>query len=150
MTDNLTRRQRSYAMSRIRSSANASTELALARAMRAEGITGWRRGSMLPGRPDFVFAKPRVVVFVDGCFWHGCPRCYAPPKSNRAYWRGKVAGNVARDRRRRTELRRRGWRVVRVWEHTLKRRPAAAAAAVRRALARAPAPFPALPAIGRR
>jgi DNA mismatch endonuclease Vsr len=71
-------------------------------------------------RPDFVFQEARVAVFVDGCFWHGCPRCYVRPRGNAAFWRKKLATNRARDRRVNRALRRLGWRVVRIWEHELR------------------------------
>ena len=59
-------------------------------------------------------------MFVDGCFWHGCPRHGAKPKQNRAFWARKLAANAARDRLVTRELRKRGWRVVRIWEHALR------------------------------
>ena len=71
-------------------------------------------------RPDFVFPKLRLAVFVDGCFWHGCPRHGSQPKGNGAFWRKKLAANVARDRRVNRALRRSGWKVLRIWEHALK------------------------------
>ena len=73
MADRLTTAERSALMARCRGSGNRATELRLIALMRAGHITGWRRGSRLPGRPDFVFAARRLAVFVDGCFWHGCP-----------------------------------------------------------------------------
>ncbi len=120
MADRMTAAQRSFTMSRIRSQRNRSTEIRLVRELRRRRITGWRRNSALAGKPDLVFSKTRVVVFVDGCFWHGCPRCFALPKSNIDYWRGKIVGNQARDTTVRAALRGRGWRVVRIWEHSLK------------------------------
>ena len=86
MADNLTKEQRSYAMSRIRSRGNISTEQALVSVMRKAGLSGWRRNSPLCGRPDFVFPKFRTVVFVDGCYWHGCLKCGLGAKSNGLYW----------------------------------------------------------------
>jgi DNA mismatch endonuclease (patch repair protein) len=77
----------------------------------------------LPGRPDFAFPARRLAVFVDGCFWHGCPRHGTLPKGNARFWREKIARNRERDREVNLELRRRGWRVIRIWEHEL-RRPA--------------------------
>ncbi len=71
-------------------------------------------------KPDFVFRKARLVVFVDGCFWHGCPRHYTRPKSRRAFWDAKIAANKARDRRIDRALRGAGWRVLHIWEHALK------------------------------
>ena len=73
-------------------------------------------------RPDFVFPKQRVAVFVDGCFWHGCPKHATQPKNNRAFWRKKLAGNQARDQLVNRMLRQAGWRVVRIWEHELQER----------------------------
>jgi DNA mismatch endonuclease (patch repair protein) len=68
-------------------------------------------------RPDLVFKRARVVVFVDGCFWHSCPRHRSWPAANAQWWREKIEANCERDRRLRRQLRRAGWRVVRVWEH---------------------------------
>ena len=102
-------------MARIRSRGNKATELRMIALFRAHGITGWRRGVALFGKPDFVFRRERVAVFVDGCFWHGCPRHGTMPASNRAFWKAKFARNAARDREVTRTLRRAGWRVVRVW-----------------------------------
>lgn len=120
MTDWLTREQRSHNMSSIRSKGNKTTERVFASILRRAGISGWRRHLNLPGKPDFVFRSQRLAIFLDGCFWHGCPRCYRLPEDNRSYWRNKVTGNRSRDRRRSRELRALGWRVLRFWEHTLK------------------------------
>lgn len=113
---------RSQLMSRIRGTGNKRTELQLIQFFRAYGITRWRRGSKLPGKPDFVFPKLKTAVFVDGCFWHGCPRHATQPKTNAKFWRNKIATNQARDRRVNSALRKRGWTVIRVWEHELKRK----------------------------
>jgi DNA mismatch endonuclease (patch repair protein) len=94
------------------------------RLLREAGISGWRRDANLPGKPDFVFKGKRVAVFIDGCFWHGCPRCFRLPEDNRRYWRAKIMANRARDRRTRTKLRSLNWRVIRIWEHSLKSPPA--------------------------
>jgi DNA mismatch endonuclease (patch repair protein) len=119
MADVFSKRKRSDVMARIRSRGNKGTELALAKIFRAQRITGWRRHTAVFGRPDFIFAKPRVALFVDGCFWHGCPKHAKCPKNNREFWRRKLAANRARDARVTRTLRRAGWRVVRVWEHEL-------------------------------
>jgi DNA mismatch endonuclease (patch repair protein) len=71
-------------------------------------------------RPDFVFPKLRLAVFVDGCFWHACPKHATKPRKNAAFWRKKFAANQARDRLLTRTLRRVGWRVMRLWEHELK------------------------------
>jgi len=120
VADWLTRAQRHRNMSSIRSRGNKTTEQALASLFRKASVRGWRRHAALPGRPDFVFKEKRIAVFVDGCFWHGCPRCYRLPKDNRAYWRKKVGNNRMRDRRISELLRKQGWKVVRVWEHTVR------------------------------
>jgi DNA mismatch endonuclease, patch repair protein len=120
MPDNLTKEQRSYAMSRIRSRGNNSTEKALIAIMRRAGITGWRRNMNLWGKPDFVFPNSYTVVFVDGCFWHGCIRCGLASKSNRNYWEPKISANFNRDKMNTRILRDAGWKVVRIWEHDLK------------------------------
>ena len=71
----------------------------------------------LPGSPDFVLREHRVVIFVDGCFWHGCPWCFRPPIHNREWWLEKIARNQKRDRRDARRLRARGYSVVRAWAH---------------------------------
>ena len=103
-------------MSAIRGSGNLTTEVRMARLLRAHKLAGWRRHIALPGKPDFTWHREKVVVFVDGCFWHGCPRCYLPPRHNPKFWREKVTGNRARDRRVARTLRAAGWKVIRVWE----------------------------------
>jgi DNA mismatch endonuclease (patch repair protein) len=120
MADWLSREQRSHNMASIRSFGNGSTEQRMQGLLRFAHLTGWRRHLPLPGKPDFVFRRERVAVFVDGCFWHGCPRCYRLPQDNRAYWKAKVEGNRGRDLRATRSLRSQGWTVLRVWEHMLK------------------------------
>ena len=122
MPDVFTKAKRSDVMSRIRSRGNKDTELALARVFRAQGITGWRRRRRMFGKPDFVFQKLRLAVFVDGCFWHGCPKHETKPRHNAAFWRRKFARNKARDRLVTRTLHRIGWRVLRIWEHELARK----------------------------
>ena len=134
MTDVFTTAKRSEVMSRIRSRGNRGTELRLIAVFRAHGITGWRRNRPVFGRPDFVFPVGRVAVFVDGCFWHGCPRHCRVPASNVAFWQKKFEANKRRDRLVTRTLRRLGWRVVRVWEHALTGDAGRVAARVRRVL----------------
>ena len=113
---------RSQLMSRIRSRGNKNTELALIKLLSQHHITGWRRNQKVFGNPDFIFRRSRLAIFVDGCFWHGCPKCYIRPRSNKAFWDDKFARNKTRDSRVNRELRKLGWRVVRIWEHDLPRR----------------------------
>jgi DNA mismatch endonuclease (patch repair protein) len=117
--DVFSKAKRSEVMSKIRGKGNKATEIALAKLFRANGITGWRRHYPIIGRPDFAFPKQKLAVFVDGCFWHGCPKHGAQPKSNKEFWESKLASNKARDRRVNRMLRNKGWHVLRIWEHEL-------------------------------
>ena len=119
MADVWDKRKRSEVMSLIRSHGNKGTELRLIEIFRIHGIKGWRRKQKLPGKPDFVFAKERLCIFVDGCFWHGCAKCYRPPSSNEVYWDAKVLRNRERDQKVGKQLRKMGWLVLRLWEHEL-------------------------------
>lgn len=120
MADVFTKKKRSQVMAAIRSRGNKDTELRLAAILRAAGITGWRRHQAVPGHPDFIFRRERLAVFVDGCFWHGCRWHCRMPQSRTHYWGPKIAANSARDRATNRNLRLRGWRVLRIWEHSLK------------------------------
>jgi DNA mismatch endonuclease (patch repair protein) len=122
MPDVFTKEKRSEVMSRIRGKGNKRTEEMLVQLFREEGITGWQRHLKLPGKPDFTFRKKRLTVFVDGCFWHGCPKCYRAPKGNRKFWEAKISRNRERDREVNRELKKRGWRVLRIAEHSLKKK----------------------------
>ncbi|SRR6266487_1202666 len=134
MADTFTKAKRSEIMAAIRESGNRSTELKLLEILRRERIAGWRRNVKVRGKPDFVFASRKVALFVDGCFWHGCPLHLRLPSSNRSFWLRKITRNQTRDRETTRELRRRGWHVVRVWEHSL-REPRRVANRIRHALA---------------
>jgi DNA mismatch endonuclease (patch repair protein) len=118
--DIFTKAKRSAVMSAIRGCGNKDTELRMMALLRAHGITRWRRNARVFGRPDFVFPM-RLAVFVDGCFWHACPKHATTPKSNAAFWRKKLAANKVRDRLVTRNLRAKGWRVLRIWEHELAR-----------------------------
>jgi DNA mismatch endonuclease (patch repair protein) len=108
-------------MAAVKSTGNRSTEVVLRARLVRGGVRGWRlHAKDVAGCPDFVFDTRRIAVFVDGCFWHGCPTCHRPPSSNQEYWTKKVERNTARDRRNTRLLRKDGWRVLRVWEHELK------------------------------
>jgi len=96
MADVYTTEKRSRVMASIRGRGNASTEQRLANLLRAKGITGWRRHYPVFGRPDFVFLKLRVAIFVDGCFWHSCPTHGVKPKGNSEFWAEKLSRNKTR------------------------------------------------------
>ena len=122
MADVFTPKKRSEVMSRIRGRDNEATELALIRVFRTHGLTGWRRRRPVFGRPDFIFPGVRVAIFVDGCFWHACPHHSRVPVGNRGFWKRKLQANQARDELVNRTLRRGGWRVIRIWEHELRRK----------------------------
>jgi DNA mismatch endonuclease, patch repair protein len=122
MADVFTRSKRSEVMARIRGLRNGSTELRLITIFRSHRVTGWRRKALVFGKPDFIFPKLKLAVFVDGCFWHACPIHATKPKQNAEFWRAKIARNQARDRLVTRTLRAQGWRVMRIWEHELARK----------------------------
>jgi DNA mismatch endonuclease (patch repair protein) len=109
-------------MSLIRGTGNKNTELRLIQVFRRNEIVGWRRKSKVFGKPDFVFREHKIAIFVDGCFWHGCPQHGVRPQQNAEFWLKKFLGNRTRDRRVTRTLRKQGWIVVRIWEHELTRK----------------------------
>ena len=121
MVDVFTSRKRSEIMSRVKGRENLATELRLLSIFRAHGIKGWRRNARLFGKPDFVFPEIQTAVFVDGCFWHGCPIHGSVPQTNRTFWRKKLAYNKKRDLHVNRKLAEDGWRTVRIWQHELKK-----------------------------
>lgn len=134
MADTQTRLARSANMAAIRSTGNLTTEIRFIQLMRQHKISGWRRGSRLPGRPDFVFKNKKLTVFVDGDFWHGNSRNFHLPKTNIPYWRKKIHRNKVRDKTINRTLKDAGWEIVRVWESTLRKNGAAAMKRLAKAL----------------
>jgi DNA mismatch endonuclease Vsr len=119
MADVFSKAKRSQVMSRILSVRNERTEQRLVSIFKKHRITGWRRRQKLSGSPDFIFSEQRVCIFVDGCFWHCCPLHGRIPTSNTGYWRPKLKRTQLRDKLITSELRKRGWAVVRFWQHDL-------------------------------
>ncbi|MDB6037227.1 MAG: mismatch repair protein Vsr [Verrucomicrobiales bacterium] len=120
MTDVFTVAKRSSVMSAIRSKGNRDTEICVRNIFRKHRVSGWRRQFPLAGKPDFAFPRHRLALFIDGCFWHGCPRHGRTPGSNQEYWISKLARNRQRDLEVVKELRKSGWKVLRIWEHDLR------------------------------
>ena len=118
MTDIFDKQKRSEIMSKVKSR-NTSPELKLRKALFKEGLRGYRVNPKLPGSPDIVFTKLKIAIFVDGCFWHGCPKCYSLPKENVEYWREKLDKNRKRDVKVNQLLVEEGWEVIRFWEHEI-------------------------------
>lgn len=136
MVDSLTPEQRSAQMSRIRG-ANTKLEVLVRKALHARGFRYRLGGAGLPGRPDIVLPKYGTVVFVHGCFWHGhsCP-LYRLPKTRPEFWADKIGKNRSRDERVVTELELAGWRVLTVWECSLRGKSASEQASFLDSLAR--------------
>ena len=110
-------------MAAIRPRGNRSTELVFAALLRNMGIRGWTlHQKSVIGTPDFYFARLRTAVFIDGCFWHGCKRCFKAPRQNASFWAAKISKNRMRDRKVNRRLRSEGIRVLRIWEHELEKR----------------------------
>ncbi len=111
-------------MKAVRGKGNKSTEARFRGLLIQAGLRGWRvlpKG--LPGNPDFHFPEVSLAVFLDGCFWHGCPRCGHVPNVRRAFWAAKIARNQERDREKERKLAEAGIRVIRFWEHELAESP---------------------------
>lgn len=143
--DTLSKARRSVIMSRIRGSGNRRTEEYFVGLLRKLKICGWRRhqtiqfdskrlrnrvasdGTVFKSRvrPDFSFPKLKIALFVDGCFWHGCTKCYREPKSRTKFWSSKIRRNMERDRFQHLQLKRLGWKVMRIRECVLQKRPEA-------------------------
>lgn len=120
MVDTFSKTERSRIMARVKSRNSKSTELQFISILKDKGITGWRRNYILTGKPDFVFPRLKIAVFIDGCFWHGCPSHCRMPSSNINYWNNKIEKNKIRDRKITKALKMKGWQMIRIWEHEIK------------------------------
>ena len=118
MADVMTPEQRSRCMSRIRGR-DTSPEILLRRALWARGLR-YKLRYRIAGKPDIVFVREKIAVFVDGCFWHCCPKHSSVPKNNALFWQQKLHRNLERDVEVNGRLRAEGWTVIRVWEHSLR------------------------------
>src|SRR4051812_12471262 len=125
---------RSEQMARIRSR-NTSPEMTLRRALWSAGLRYRVHATTPAGRPDIVFPGARVAVFIDGCFWHGCPDHYVRPRSSEDFWSKKLAENCRRDSAQTKRLEDSGWRVCRVWEHEVFEMPEQLVTRIRSAIA---------------
>lgn len=118
--DVFSKEKRSDVMSKIRGKGNKDTELVMIQIFKEFKITGWRRNQKILGKPDFTFWRQRVVIFIDGCFWHGCPTHATKPKNNEEFWEKKLNKNKERDLFVVAQLEKMNWKVIRIWEHELK------------------------------
>lgn len=132
---------RSGAMRAVRSRNNRSTEIPLRMALVRGGFSGWKSHDRSTiGRPDFLFQAKKLAVFVDGCFWHGCPKCGHLPRSNTLFWATKIMLNKKRDRNTTRALRTLGYQVLRIWEHEIAFNVEHGLGKIRSALSRAEVP----------
>ena len=120
MSDIFSKAKRSEIMGKVKSSRNNSTEMKLIKYFKEKKILGWRRNYNLFGKPDFAFPKKRIVIFADGCFWHGHDCRNTKPKQNEDYWQKKIAKNKERDRIVAETLINKNWIVIRIWECEIK------------------------------
>ena len=118
MVDVLTNDQRKYNMSQIKNK-NTQPEIKFRKYLLSKGIRGYRIHLKILGKPDIVFSKYKIAVFIDGCFWHKCPKCFIEPETNKDFWMEKINGNVKRDKETNDILTKRGWKVIRFWEHEI-------------------------------
>jgi len=122
MTDVLTPKQRTYNMSQIRGK-NTGPEVKLRKLLWSNGVRGYRIHYNLPGKPDIVFIKKKIAIFIDGCFWHKCPICFQEPETRKEFWMKKIQSNIDRDKKVDDQLTNDGWTVIRIWEHEIKKEP---------------------------
>ncbi len=109
-------------MSRIRAR-DTTPEKKLRRMLWQNGIRGYRIHYDLIGKPDIVFVKKKIAVFIDGCYWHKCPVCFREPDTRKEFWMKKIESNVRRDEKVNEELKKEGWTVIRIWEHEIRKEP---------------------------
>lgn len=122
MTDKFSKEVRSNIMSNIRSK-NTQPELQLRSKLHKFGYRYSLHYKFISPNftPDIVMVSRKVVIFIDGCFWHKCPKCYRQPKSNKKYWLPKIERNVQRDKAQDKWLKKNGWDVIRIWEHEIRK-----------------------------
>ena len=106
-------------MSQIRGK-NTGIEKKFRRYLWRRGYRNYRIKNNLPGKPDVYFPKRKITIFIDGCFWHKCPKCYKEPKSNKSYWIPKIERNIERDKEVAAKLKKLGYTIVRFWGHEIR------------------------------
>jgi len=121
MTDVLTKKQRSFNMSRIRGKWTKQEKI-IHNKLKGKKIRHKMHPQIL-GKPDIILKDSKVLVFLDGCFWHKCPECFREPENNKKFWKEKIDNNVQNDKYITSKLVNEGWRVLRIWEHEIKKDP---------------------------
>lgn len=120
-TDIYSEKKRSRIMGSIKGK-DTLLELKFEKILKDAGLKFRRNVKELPGRPDVVFKNKKIVIFVDGCFWHGCKEHFSPPKSNRWFWMKKISDNIERDKLINKFYKKMGWRVLRIWQHDMNKK----------------------------
>ena len=110
---------RSKMMGAVKGQGNKTTELKFCQALKRVKLSGWKTHEKLVGSPDISFPYYKIAIFLDGCFWHGCPKCGHIPRTNSAYWKAKIERNKERDIQKAEALKEQGYLVLRFWEHDL-------------------------------
>lgn len=118
--DNLTKEQRQKNMQNIRSEGSVAEQKVM-RELKKRKIYFAKHVRKIIGKPDIVFRRKKIAVFVDSDFWHGHPERFIMPKTNREYWEAKISRNIQRDKEVNNELESQGWRVIRLWEYDIKK-----------------------------
>lgn len=121
MSDNLKPSDRQKAMRAVKSK-DTKPERRLFSMLAGMKVSGWRKhAAEVIGKPDVVFDDCRIAIFLDGCFWHGCPVCKRPlkPQTNQVYWERKIQRNKERALKYNLQLQQHGWEVIRIWEHEI-------------------------------
>ena len=129
MTDNLSKEVRSKIMSSIKGK-NTRPEITIRKNLWSMGHRYRIHDRTVFGTPDISNKSRKIAVFIDGCFWHGCKRCYVEPKSNTKFWRDKISRNQERRKKVRRKLRKDGWAVLEFWEHSVKKNPVSVTAKI--------------------
>lgn len=117
--DKVSKEIRSKTMRAVRSN-NSKMEVAFRRLLFSKGIRYRKNVSDLPGKPDIAIKNKKLVIFLDSCFWHGCPQHLRRPQSNQDYWNRKVEINIERDQKINSEYKKLKWKILRFWEHEIK------------------------------
>ena len=120
MVDVYSKEKRSWLMGKVHSTGNKSTEGKLIELLKQKRLIGWRRKYPIFGKPDVTFPNSKVAIFVDGCFWHDCPKHGQIPENNREFWIKKINANKKRDKLVNKTIQKKGWKVLRIWECELK------------------------------
>jgi DNA mismatch endonuclease (patch repair protein) len=122
MVDILTQEQRKYNMSRIKGK-NTGPEVNLRKLLFAKGVRGYRIHYKLSGKPDIVFTRKKIAIFIDGCFWHKFQIDFQEQETRKEFWMKKINSNVERDLKNTRQLQKEGWIVLRFWEHEIRKTP---------------------------